>query len=420
MAFCEDLNHPFLFDRDNTSRYARLACVNDTFITLPNSRIRVGLRIPPWATQNTTVIRGMVKYLREQKHEWVIDADIDTGNELPPNIIDANWNGDGLIVFRCNDEEAKAWKAKGISVVNISTETQIDGIPNIIPDNYQMGQLAAQYLLALGLRNFAYIGEHSRIYSNLRQQGFQETLAKNGFDCTFIDLPVTHMLRGEKWAILHDLLNEAISKLDTPVGILTRDDIVAMNVLRSTRALNIKVPDDLALIGINDSMPYCHIASPKLSSVKHPGSNIGYHAAQILDQLLQGKEVPANTLLKSPGIVERESTNIIAVEDELVANVLAYIRQYAKHGPVSVADICQKYGVSNTTLRLRFKKVMGYSAKDEVDRVRHKEARLMLTETQSSVQEIAYHLGFNSPEELTRFFTRMEGISPTKYRINHN
>jgi len=85
---------------------------------------RVGLRIPPWAAQKTAVLRGIVKYLRETRQEWILDADIDTGNELPPNTIDADWKGDGLIVFRCKAREANAWKKQEISVVNISTENR--------------------------------------------------------------------------------------------------------------------------------------------------------------------------------------------------------------------------------------------------------------------------------------------------------
>lgn len=377
---------------------------------------RVGLRIPRWATQNTSVVNGMVKYLRETKQDWIIDADIETDNELPPNIIDASWNGDGLIVFRCGAREAKTWHARGIPVVNISSETQIDYVPNVIPDNYQMGQLAANYLLSLGLRKFAYVGEKTRRYSRHRQAGFQETLQKNGFDCEVIDLEISQILKDEKWSVLHDQLNRFLSMLETPVGLLARDDIVAMNVLRSTRALGIKVPHELALVGINDSSPYCHIALPKLTSVRHSGIMIGYHAAQVLDTLMKGGKVEDTTLLPSLGIVERESTNIIAVEDELVARALTYIRKHAKIQLVNVADVCRVLGVSNTTMRLRFKTVLGHSAKEEVDRVRHKEACQLLMETQSSVQEIAFHMGFNSPEELSRFFTRTQGESPTQFR----
>jgi len=270
--------------------------------------------------------------------------------------------------------------------------------------------------MGLGLKKFAYVGESTRRYSARRYEGFSQALHESGRECTEIDIPISQILKDDKWSVLHTQLNEALSALELPVGLLTRDDIVAMNVLRSARALGIKVPDELALVGINDSEPYCHIASPKLTSVKHPGILIGYYAARVLDEQMRGETVQDITRLTSPGITERESSNTIAIRDELVSQTLAYIRQNAKGSRINVADICRKLAVSSTTLRLRFKDMIGHSVKEEIDRVRHLEVCDMLNQTQTSIQEIAYHMDFNSPEELTRFFTRKQGESPTKYR----
>lgn len=378
---------------------------------------RIGLRTPPWATQNDKIINGVVRYLRENDVFWLIDADIDTGHELPPNKIDASWQGDGLIVFRCTEREANAWKKNGISVVNLSSETRIKGIPNILPDNYQMGRLAAEYLLSLGLRHFAYAGEQGRRYSTLRAAGYMDALEESGIECIEINLEISSMLKTERWTQLHDELTAAIRDLPQPIGILARDDIVAMNVLRSTRALGIKVPDEIALIGINDSRPYCLISHPQLSSVKHPGELIGYHAADALQTLLKGGEIPNDLLLKSPGIVERESTNVIAIQDSVVSQALSHIRAHAKKGPVNVLELARALGVSSTTLRTRFKEAIGKTPKEEVDLIRLKEIKNLLSETRMSIQEIAYQLGFTTPEELSRFFSRQAGISPTKYKI---
>ncbi|MGB0993954.1 MAG: substrate-binding domain-containing protein [Akkermansiaceae bacterium] len=377
---------------------------------------RVGLRIPRWAAQNTIVVNGIVKFLRESKQDWIIDADIETDRELPPNIIDKNWTGNGLIVFRCSEDEAAAWLARGIPVVNISTETNIKGVPNVIPNNYQMGKLAAQHMMDLGLRKFLYIGESLRRYSRLRQQGFEETLEAAGFVSLEIDLKISEMPEDRKSEILHEQLNKQLGVLELPTGVLARDDIVAMNVLRSTRSLGINVPSDMALIGINDSSPYCHVATPKLTSVRHPGMGIGFHAARVLDGLMNGEKQQGDTLLDSSGISERESSNIIAVEDELVSEVLKYMRLHGKTEAVNIAAMCRAFGISSTTLRIRFKEAIGHSAKEELSRIRHKVASQLLVETAMSVQEIAYDMGFNSPEELTRFFTRHEKISPTQFR----
>ena len=392
--------------------------MNDQSILECATPLRIGVRVPRWATQNDHLISGIVRFIREYRKLWKIDADIFFDNELPSNDIDSTWDGDGLIVFRCSEEEVTEWLGRGIPVVNISSETQIEGVPNVLVDNYQMGSLAAKHLMGLGLRNFAYVGERSRNYSSQRHAGYRDTLENKGLTCQEINIPISKMPLTKKAGRIHKRLNKAIEKLSFPIGVLVRDDLLAMNVLRSTQALGVDVPDDISLIGINDQRPFCQVAFPRLTSVMHPGELIGYRAADLLNRMINGEKVNEDVVLKSPGVAERESTNAVAVQDVLVAKAVQYIRRYAKNYPLSVADLCSQLGVSNTTLRLRFKKLMGCSIKAEVDRVRADEVRLMLTETQFSIQKIAYQLGFTLPEDLTRFFTRIEGVSPAKYRLS--
>ncbi len=378
--------------------------------------LRIGVRVPKWATQNAHLVNGIVRFVHEYRKIWQIDADVFFDHELPRNIIDATWDGDGLIVFRCRQEEVSAWRGKGIPVVNISSETHIEGLPNVLVDNYQMGSLAAKYLMGLGLRNFAYVGERSRHYSSQRYLGFHHTLQNNGMTCREINLPISKMPLSKKAQRIHTRLNKALVKLSFPIGLLARDDLLAMNVLRSTQALGINVPDEISLMGINDQSPYCQIAFPRLTSVIHPSELIGYQAAHLLNRMIAGDKVNEDVILESPGITERESTNAVIVQDPLVAKALKYIRQHAKTQPLSVSDICHQIGVSNTTLRLRFKKLIGHSLKAEIDRIRIDEIRLLLTKTQFPIQSIAFQLGFSLPEDLSRFFKRIEGVSPKRYR----
>ncbi len=380
--------------------------------------LKIGVRIPKWVTQNAQVIDGIIQFIREHQKVWQIDADIFFDNELPTNSINASWEGDGLIIFRCLQKEATAWHKKGIPVINISAETQIDGVPNVLIDNYQMGELAAEHLMGLGLHHFAYVGDSARNYSSQRFTGYNDTLKRNGLSSLEINIPISKMPATKKAEYIHTQLNKKLQKLPFPIGLLARDDLLALNVLRSAHHLDIQVPDNISLIGINDQSPFCQVAFPPLTSVILPWEKIGYHAANLLNQMIHGEKVDQDLILKSPGIKERESTNTIAVQDELVAKAIKYIRSHSKTQSVNVADICQQIGVSNTTLRLRFKKIMGRSIKSEVDRIRTDQIRMLLTETQLSIQEISYNLGFASPEDLTRFFTRMEGISPGKYRLN--
>lgn len=379
---------------------------------------KIGLRFPAWATQNTQIINGVVRYCRERDCIWQLDADLDSGGELPPNEIDENWRGDGLIVFRCTENEAAQWKRHSIPVINVSSETSIAGITNILPNNYQMGCIAAEYLISIGLTQFAYFGESSRKYSSLRGRGFKQTLENRGMQCIEIDLPISEIHQFEKWQELHALITEQLGDLPLPIGLLARDDIVAMNILRSTRKLNIEVPQQLALVGINDSQPFCLISQPQLTSVRHPAELVGYLAAQTLHKFFEDRHYQAEDILvDSPGIVTRESSNTVPTSDPVVAAGLLYIRKYAISQAVTIAELCKHLNVSSTTLRLRFKNALGSTPKQQIDKVRIQQIQKLLENPQLNIQEIASQADFLSPEELTRFFTRHKGVSPTQYRI---
>lgn len=381
-----------------------------------NKLVRIGYRIPHWAMQNTMLFQGLVRYNRENQQSWKIESDIYTENELPQTVIDEHWEGDGLIVFRCTEQEAKAWREKNIPVVNISAETEVEGIPNIVADNYLMGKIAAEHLMSLGLQHFAYVGERFRKYSQLRLAGFRDTIKASGKEVIEIDLPISTMEDESKSEEIHKQLNAAMKDLPLPTGILARDDVVALNVLKSARHLNMSVPDEIAVLGVNNSMPYCFIAHPNLTSVQHPAQLIGYHAAKALDMLMKGEEVEEHTMVKPLGVAVRESTNMIAVNDALVSDVLKEIRTKIPKGPVMISELARKFGVSHTNLRNRFKKSLGLSIKHEVDRARLAEVKRRLVETDDSLQEIAYSMKFLSPEEFSRFFSRNAGLSPSLYR----
>ena len=131
----------------------------------------VGIRVPSWASFTRPIFHGIVEFIRNRE-QWRIQTLVDSTNEMAPMVIDENWNGDGLILFRHSADEAAAFKRRSIPVVNLSTECREKGFPTVIPDNAEIGRMAAQHLLTLGLRHFSYWGDPSRTYSRERGEAF--------------------------------------------------------------------------------------------------------------------------------------------------------------------------------------------------------------------------------------------------------
>ncbi|RYD30304.1 MAG: helix-turn-helix domain-containing protein [Verrucomicrobiaceae bacterium] len=390
---------------------------------------RVGVRFPSWISHQRAVFDGIIDFMRA--HEpWILEAPIDSSGELAPNVIDANWRGDGLIVFRYTEEERKAWRTAGLKVVNLSTECLDGPFPSVAPDNAGGGAEAARHLLTLGLEHFVYIGRAApfvddrltglnvpRQYSLERAQGFREGLATAGHQPKVIQLECPAG-EGDVWRRLRETYKEVLSRLPRPCGVFAVDDLLAHGLLQAAQEVGVRVPQDLALIGCNDQSHFCYAATPSLSSVTYPGHAIGLRAAETLLALMHGRPVPGGRVQRVPvtGVTIRESTNVLAIRDPLVAEGVRLIRTQAATSAPRVGEIAEALGVSVSLLRQRFLTSFGVSPKEEVDRARLDIIRHWLTATDLGSGEIAARTGFADAGELRRFFRRGTGSTPKDYR----
>lgn len=399
----------------------------------PIARLRrVGVRFPAWITFQRPVFDGIIEFM-QAREPWIIEAPMDTSNELPPTVIDAKWRGDGLIVFRYTPAEAAAWKRAGIPVVNLSTERIGGSFPSIVPDNAQGGAEAARHLLTLGLHEFAFVGRAmpfaddgltglrvARRYSLEREEGFRQALCAAGHSPRTIQLR-TKIETGEVWRELCELYRGVIRGLPRPCGVFAADDLLAHGLLQAAQAEGVRVPQDVALIGFNDQSYFCHAATPPLSSVTYPGHTIGRLAAETLFALMQGGKSPSAHVQRVAvtGVTIRESTNVLAIRDPLVAEALRLIRKQAATSAPRVSEIAESLGVSTSLLRQRFLDAVGLSPKEEVDRARLDIIRHWLGTTDLGSSEIAAKTGFTDAAEMRRFFRRGGGQTPQEFRQNH-
>lgn len=384
----------------------------------PSKLPRIGIRIPTWATFTREVFAGVVDHMREHMR-WRIETPLESTAELHPVLIDEDWEGDGLIVFRYTPAEADAWLKRGIKVVNFSSECTDPRIPTVIPDNLEYGRLAAVHLVGLGLKNFAFWEDPERIYSRERHEGFAGELARHKFTAQRLGATVHKMNELEKADRVAMEMDRQIAKLPKPVGIFAKDDLAALEIIRSCARLDLRVPDDIAVIGCNDDFLFCYTADAPITSVRYPGRLIGYRLAEMLAGMLAGGTPgAARTVVPVSGIVVRESTGT-HLHSPHVREALRIIGEEAPKKPIHVQEIVDRIPSSKATLQRRFQEETGETMKESIDRVRTGKIKDLLARTPLPIKVIAEEMDFESQEELSRFFKRTAGSAPSEYRRLH-
>ncbi len=174
-----------------------------------------------------------------------------------------------------------------------------------------------------------------------------------------------------------------------------------------------------AIIGVDNDEILCEQSNPPLSSVARNFEEAGYQAAELLAQAMAGQDVSDRTVIIHPTeIIARQSTDILAIDDPDVARAVRFIRQ-ASLSPLTVENVLETVAVSRGHLDRRFLQILGHPIHQEITRARIERITRLLLETNRSVTQIAFDLGFNGPDRLSRYFHRHQGMSPREYRHRH-
>jgi LacI family transcriptional regulator len=272
--------------------------------------------------------------------------------------------------------------------------------------------------LERGFRRLAFCGDPRFNWSNWRCGHFQRLAKEAGCETWVHQSPATPKTTFS-WHRERDRLEHWIRSLPRPIGVMACYDIKGREFLDACRDLRIAVPEEIAVIGVDDDRLMCELCEPPLSSVIPDVRRTGYIAAELLDGMMRG-ETRANlsNLIKPLGIRPRRSTDVLAIEDPEIAAALRFIREHACEG-IQVADVLHKVALSRRVLESHFCKLIGRSPHEEILRVRLERAKKLLVETDFPIKRIAKIAGFSSEDYFCVAFRRAEPISPTEYRRKH-
>jgi LacI family transcriptional regulator len=187
-------------------------------------------------------------------------------------------------------------------------------------------------------------------------------------------------------------------------------------VLEAARRAGAAVPEQLAVIGVDNDEPVCEISDPPLSSVIPDHGQVGYEGAALLDRLFLGKTAPeAPVFIPPAGLVTRLSTDVLAIDDPQVATAVRFIREHACDG-ISIEDVVEHLPLSRSTLQRRFRKALGRTIHDEILRIRLRRVQELLTDTDLPLESVADKAGFVHRQYLGEIFKRKTGDTLAEYR----
>ena len=301
-----------------------------------------------------------------------------------------------------------------IPVIIVPIERMVPGARHLLCENRQAAVQAADHLIGQGLRNFAFAGFERAMWSVERCEHFCRRLAERGFTAQSHLVPLS---AGEtKRPRYEAAVVRWLKSLPKPVGIMACNDEFARSLSELCRVHDLRVPDDVALIGVDNDELICELSSPPLSSVGFAAERAGYEAAELLDSLMAGKKLKQSDICVHAGhVVARQSTDLLAIKDEEVVKALRFIRENSDH-LIQVDDVVEATLLSHRTLHSRFSRVVGHSLLTEVNRWRAAHIAKLLTTTNDSIQHIARSIGYESAGHMGRFFHREMGLTPRAYR----
>jgi LacI family transcriptional regulator len=326
----------------------------------------------------------------------------------------------GMIAHIFSRELADALMEVRKPVVNVPGVLPDLPVPRVRVDHVAVGRLAAEHLLDRGLRHFGFVGYPDHAFSVGREAGFRATLEAAGYRVASYHEP--DPTKGDPTGLWewNDRLRRWLNGLSRPVGILASHDPQRVELSEVCRHSGLRVPEEVALVGVDNDDLLCELARPSLTSVALPAEQIGFEAAQLLDSLLtrsRPRRRPSRSALLLPpqGVVIRGSSDIRAINDTEVAAALRFIRRHA-HQPIQVKDVLNEVPVSRRTLERRLRAALGRGVREEFRRVHLDRAKSLLADTSMSMSEVAQHAGFSDQRQLSVVFRQEIGLTPTAYR----
>jgi len=374
---------------------------------------RVALLIETSRAYGRELLLGVRRYVTEHG-PWSVFAEIRDLDSRTPSWL-RDWDGDGILTRTSSQAMADAIAEVNVPTVELRATRLKNELPFVGIDNQAIGRVCAEHLLGRGYRHFAVYELSTEQFFEQRRDSFAKTLRALGFGCLSL-CQTSNREKPARWETQQASLVHWLKELPKPIGILACTDQLGFWLLDACARAGLRVPDEVAVLGVENDETLCAMSLPPLSSLRLGGDRVGYEAAKLLDRMMRGRKPPKKPLLLPPlGIEARQSTDAVAVADELLSQAVRMIREKSCDG-LRVDDLLKAIPLSRSSLERGFRSLYGRSPNAEINRVRLQRASELLSMTDLTLDAIAMRTGFGDKHYFSKCFRDAYDMPPGQYR----
>jgi len=346
------------------------------------------------------------------EHRWIVT--VNDGCTLPDG-----WHGDGIITYFDTRKDIISYvKSAKVPVVSLSGFRPDFKLPSVTGDNVGIGAMAADFFRAKGFTRAAYFATQLRRLQKLRMHGFAKRWQELTGNRIVPMVPAMDKLKtpADDWTALRAYITDKIKAIPKPLAVFAYCDYDAAKVETAVLEAGLRVPEDVAILGVDNDPLVCENDEVPLSSVCHDRNRIGYEGAAMLERLMSGKRVQENELKILPtAIKERASTRGVYADDETAQKVIAYFSEHLAD-KIGLAEAAAHVGMHPRMLERHFSEHVGRSVTSYLRELRLVRARQLVTDTDEPFGEIAASCGFANAQHFSNAFRNAYGITPSKAR----
>lgn len=377
-------------------------------------RKRVAFAFPTSLPFLDRVSRGILDYAQQHCH-WTLTR---VPEMISPSVGWLRyWPGNGAFALVENAADARVTRALPFPVVNLSADLADTGVPTVTVDCAATGRLAATHLLERNFRRFGFNGTRGLWFSEEPRDAFCEQIRHAGYAVDVLEMNDLFS-PGSRWTNQEAMLDKWLRRFRSPFAIFTCSDLRAAMVNDACQRLGLRVPEDIALLGVDNDPVACELCQPPLSSVSRNDWKVGWEAAALLDRLIRGDSPPLPPVVRVPpdGVVARRSTDTLAVEDPQIALLTQYVRAHLGE-PFGVERLLERSKMSRRLLERRFKECLGRNPYTFIIEERVNLARkLLAAPEQLTLTDVASACGFSELRRFRLTFQRIAGMPPAEFR----
>jgi len=357
------------------------------------------------------ILLGINTYSR-QRGPWEFYRILTGVRKSPRSVID--WKPDGIIARdSCVSEEILA---SGVPIILLIHGTgRIAKLPYVCTSSDTIGKMAADHFLHRGYSRFAYCGRSPSVeWAKSRGIAFARKVQQAGYKTQFYQYPESKEL--QSWQNEQLRIIDWLKSLPKPTALLACNDDRALQVSDACQSAGIKIPEQVAVLGVDNDPLVCQLANPPSSSIALNSKMAGYEAADLMYRLINGERMNSQSIAVKPTHIEtRTSTDITTAPDPALAIALKYINRHHQE-QMRIENIAGVAAISRRTLERKFRRFLGRSIHAQIRKVRIENSQQALAKTDEPISKIAIEFGYSNSKHFSRNFQQVTGTTPQNFR----